>query len=100
MTNFCKQKASAKSVSETVSFLKAIAEENRLRIICFLKGGEKCVCDIVDFLDLPQNLVSHHLKILREQQVVVARKVGLKVFYAIDKRKLSNIQTLINSLTK
>ena len=43
------------------AFLKLLAEPNRLRILMLLARGEQCVCDIEAALDLPQNLVSHHL---------------------------------------
>ena len=73
-----------------VDFLKAVSDENRLKIICFLRDGERCVCEIVEFLGLPQNLVSHHLKILREKEILSARKVGLRVFYRINDKKVSD----------
>ncbi len=84
-----------------MSFLKAASDENRLKIICFLKdAGEKCVCDIVRFLELPQNLVSHHLRVLREQNIVNAKKDGLKVLYSLNKENISKIINFFNILTK
>lgn len=53
-------------IGESIPFLKTVSEENRLKILCFLKSGEKCVCEIEEFLHLPQNLVSHHLKKLKD----------------------------------
>ena len=91
MKCFCKTNQSTKQLSKTVSFLKAVSDENRLKIICFLKDGEKCVCEVVDFLELPQNLISHHLKVLRNQNILISRKDGLKVFYSINRKNISNI---------
>ncbi|HIP34278.1 MAG TPA: ArsR family transcriptional regulator [Bacteroidia bacterium] len=91
MECFCKNNQSTKQLFETVLFLKAISDENRLKIVCFLKEGEKCVCDIVNFLELPQNLVSHHLKVLRDQNILISRKDGSKVFYLINEKNISNI---------
>jgi len=98
MKCFCKTNQSTKQLSETVLFLKAVSDENRLKIICFLKGGTKCVCEIVDFLDLPQNLVSHHLKVLRNQKILTAKKEGLKVFYSINDKNISNVISFFNFL--
>ncbi len=98
MKCFCKTNQSTKQLSKTVLFLKAVSDENRLKIICFLKNSEKCVCEIVDFLELPQNLVSHHLKILRNQNILKTRKDGLKVFYSINKKNISNIVNFFNFL--
>jgi len=98
MKCFCKTNQSTKQLSKTVLFLKAVSDENRLKIICFLKNSEKCVCEIVDFLELPQNLVSHHLKILRNQNILKTRKDGLKVFYSINEKNISNIVNFFNFL--
>jgi len=91
MKCFCKTNQSTKHLSETVLFLKAVSDENRLKIICFLKKGEKCVCDISNFLELPQNLVSHHLKVLKEQNILASKKDGVKIIYSINKRNIFNI---------
>ncbi len=98
MKCFCKTNQSTKQLSETVLFLKAVSDENRLKIICFLNKGEKCVCEIVEFLELPQNLVSHHLKILRNQNILISRKNGLNVFYSINQKNISNIINFFNFL--
>ncbi len=99
MKCFCKSNQSTKKLSKTVLFLKAVSDENRLKIICFLKNNEKCVCEIVDFLELPQNLVSHHLKVLRNQNILKTRKVGLKIFYSINKKNILNIVKFFNYIT-
>jgi len=96
MKYLCKTKQNTKNLSETVLFLKAISDKNRLKIICFLKNGEKCVCDIVDFLELPQNLISHHLKVLRMQNILISKKKGVKVIYSINKKNISNIINFFN----
>ena len=57
----CTNKKTANNLHQTVDFLRIIAEENRIRILCMLKNGPKCVCEIWPALDLTQNLTSHHL---------------------------------------
>lgn len=80
-------------------FLKVVSEENRLRIICFLqKKGEQCVCEIWKFLDLPQNLVSHHLKILKNFGLLDSRQDGLKVCYCIDTANLEKYKAILNKI--
>ena len=98
MKCFCKTNQSTKQLSDTVAFLKAVSDENRLKIICLLKSGDRCVCEITDFLKLPQNLVSHHLKILREQQIVSTKKNGLQVIYSLNNRKIIGIIKFFNFL--
>ncbi len=79
--NNCRNKKSEQSLRETVDFLKIISEENRLRILCILQKREMCVCEIWGFLNLPQNLVSHHLKVLKDFGLVGSKKESTKVIY-------------------
>jgi len=61
-------------VGDLASMLKVLADETRLRIFALLTSGELCVCEIVDVLDLPQSLVSNHLRVLRHAGLVRARR--------------------------
>ncbi len=75
--------------------LACLSDENRIQIICFLQRGERCVCEIWQELNLPQNLVSHHLKVLRDNQLIKSRKDGLKVYYTVER---DNLERAINSI--
>ena len=77
-----------------IIFIKAISEPTRLRILNYLKR-ECCVGEIWKKLDMPQNLASHHLRILKEAMLVIPEKRGLKVVYKLDKKNLaSNFKNL------
>ena len=80
--NCCKNKSEA-NIKQATEFLKIISEENRLKILCILQSGEKCVCEIWQFLNLSQNLASHHLKVLKDFDLISSKKEGLKVFYKL-----------------
>lgn len=82
----CKNKKLLKETEKTVELLKVIAEENRLRILCILKGGEQCVCNIIENIGLSQSLVSHHLKKLKEAGLVKDNKKGLWVHYSLTEK--------------
>ena len=73
--------------SELINFkarlFKALGDPTRLKIIEFLRRGEKCVCEIVPYLGLPQPTVSRHLKILRESGLVRFRKDGVRRLYSL-----------------
>jgi len=99
MKNNCCSCKNEQKLAETVAFLKAISDKNRLEIICLLKENEKCVCEIVGFLEIPQNLVSHHLKVLRQKGLVVSRKEGLKVFYSLNHQNFARFLEFFNFLT-
>jgi len=93
--NCCKTKKSESRINKTVDFLKIISEENRLKILCILQKEEKCVCKIWQFLNLPQNLISHHLKVLKDFGLIGSRKEGTKVFYFLNKKNIKKFTSLM-----
>jgi len=94
----CIDNKTLKEVGQTAEFLKIVAEENRLKILCTLKAGERCVCDIWQDLNIPQNLASHHLKILKDAGLIDSRKDGLKMIYWIKKKEMSKFNALLTNL--
>lgn len=87
-------------LKEISNFLKIVSEENRLKILCFLDNEEKCVCDIVDFLWIPQNLTSHHLKKLKDNEIIKLKKEWLKNFYSLNKKITKENKEIFNNLIK
>lgn len=63
---------------------RALSDLTRLRILNLLRGGELCVCDLIDVLDLPQSTVSRHLAYLRKTNLVTSRKEGLWHYYQLE----------------
>jgi len=99
MKCFCNKNQFTNKIEDTITFLKVLSDQNRLKIVCYLKEKERCVCEIVKFLDIPQNLVSHHLKTLRENKIVSNRKEGLNVYYSLNVKDVSTMVEFFNSLT-
>jgi len=62
---------------------KAIAHPLRIAIIDFLKDGERCVCDIAEFIGSERSNVSRHLSVMVNAGVLECRKEGLKVIYKL-----------------
>lgn len=71
--------------SKAAERLKALAESTRLKILKMLSQEEMCVCEIIDKLHLSQPAVSHHLKILRQADIITDRKAGKWVFYSLNR---------------
>ena len=61
--------------------LKALADENRVRIVAALNGRELCVCQLTALFDLATSTVSQHLAQLRHAGLVAARRRGKWVYY-------------------
>ena len=68
---------------EVMTMIKALADENRTRIVMFLRGGEMCVCQIVEMLGLAPSTVSKHLDILYQAGLIESRKEGRWVYYRL-----------------
>jgi DNA-binding transcriptional ArsR family regulator len=64
-------------------FLKAVAHENRLVILCLLAEQERTVTELEGFLALSQATVSHQLARLRYEGLVQARREGRAVIYSL-----------------
>lgn len=73
-------------------YLVALAEPNRLAILAFLKDGEKCACEIHPKLGLPQNLSSHHLKVLKNLKLLKSRREGTKILYSRNEKIIKDYQ--------
>lgn len=72
-------------MKKLVSFFKAIGEDTRIKIIIFLLKEEMCICELIDELGLSQSAVSHHMKILKQADLVNDRRDGKWTFYSINK---------------
>jgi DNA-binding transcriptional ArsR family regulator len=64
-------------------FFRALAHPIRIRILETLGAGERSVRELQQALDLEQPIVSQQLAILRAKHIVVPRKVGTTVQYAL-----------------
>ena len=95
MVNKIKCKCLDRDYSDLLELLKTIAEANRLRIICFLKKKERCVCEIVEALDIPHNLASHHLKALKGAGLLTNLRKGKYIFYKINNNGLNSFLSQI-----
>ena len=65
------------------AFLKALAHEGRLMILCFLSSGEKSVTELENLLGSRQAAVSQQLARLRLEGLVTCRREGKAIYYAL-----------------
>lgn len=87
-----------KQKDNLLKILKALGEDARLNIVLLLASGEKCVCEIFAGLKLPQNLVSHHLGILRQSNLILNRKEGKWVHYSLNRKNIEELQKLLTKI--
>jgi DNA-binding transcriptional ArsR family regulator len=68
------------------SLFRLLSDKTRLNILMLLAGGERNVTNLCELLTLPQPTVSHHLGLLRMNNVIGNRRNGKQVFYMLNGR--------------
>lgn len=88
------------NISETYSFLRSIADSNRLKIICVLRSGPKCVCEIVPIVGISDKLVSHHLKQLKNIGLLTEKREGNFIHYSLNAKAIRKYKKIFNQIIK
>jgi len=70
-------------VKLTADFFKVLSHPVRVKILHSLKMGERCVCEIIEELDIEQSNLSQHLGVMKKQGLIDSRKDGQQVIYRI-----------------
>jgi len=78
--------------------LKALAHPTRVSILECLRQGERCVCEIIEELDMEQSNISQHLAVLKKLDIVDSRKEGLRVNYRVKYPEVFQILDLLDGV--
>jgi ArsR family transcriptional regulator len=70
---------------------KVFADFTRVRILSALTGGEMCVYNLAEALEMGQSAVSHQLRVLRASGLVRPRREGKTVYYSLDDEHVNEI---------
>jgi len=77
------------------SLLKVLANQDRLLLLCQMTQGDYCVSDLEQLTGVRQPTLSQQLTVLREENMVITRREGKQIFYAIASREaMAVMQTL------
>lgn len=95
-----KRSRGAADISKTYAFLRAIADHNRLKIICVLQSGSKCVCEIVPMVGISDKLASHHLKQLKKIGLLVEKRQGNFIYYSLNRKTIGEYKKILNQVIK
>lgn len=88
-----------RQAGEAVALLKAMANEQRLLVMCYLASdGELSVGELAARLPISQSALSQHLARLREQGLLATRKEAQTVFYSVCDPKAAQILSLLHDL--
>lgn len=84
-------------MDKLVEIYKTLADSHRLNILQMLSEQEMSVCEIMVHLKISQPAVSHHLKILKQANLIKSSKQGKLVFYNLSKCGLMEVKHLIST---
>jgi len=88
------------AASSVAATLKALSDPLRLRMLSAIASdprGESCVCDLAELADVSQPTVSHHLKVLKDVDVLTSERRGTWVWYRISPSRRSAVTALLDS---
>jgi ArsR family transcriptional regulator, lead/cadmium/zinc/bismuth-responsive transcriptional repressor len=63
---------------------RALGDPTRVRLLSVLAGGEACVFDLAEALEMTSSAISHQLRVLRTLRLVRNRRDGREIYYALD----------------
>ena len=78
--------------------LKALADPTRLKIVKALGTNELCVCELMLLLNATQSTVSHHLRILKDVDIVTERRQGKWSFHKLNDPKVLTLLAALDDL--
>jgi len=91
-------------INYIADFLKMLGDSKRLKILLFLKNGEKSSAEIQDAIKKPQPTISQHLKVLQDENIITfVKKENIKYYKIKDPyffKILSSIQSYLVNLNK
>ncbi|WP_309127504.1 metalloregulator ArsR/SmtB family transcription factor [Microbacterium sp.] len=88
------------AASSVAATLKALSDPLRLRMLSAIASdprGESCVCDLAELADVSQPTVSHHLKVLKDVEVLTSERRGTWVWYRINPSHRGAVIALLDS---
>ena len=83
---------------EEANIFKVFSDSNRLQILNMLSDEETCACEILEKFNITQPTLSHHMKVLVDSGLVIARKDGNWMYYKLNYSKINDIKKFINQI--
>ena len=87
-------------IEAKAAVLKALDHPTRLWMAEQLADGEKCVCELGEFIDADFSTISKHLSVLKQAGVVVDEKRGKQVYYRLKVPCLLNYLSCVEAVIK
>lgn len=85
---------------KAVSLFHALSDETRLALLEELKDGERCVCELTEAMKAGQSRLSFHLKVLKDAGLILDRREGRWMYYAINPEAIEELEELVKTLKR
>ncbi len=89
-----------KALELKAEVLKALAQPMRLKILECLRGGERCICEIIPAVGGEQSNISRHISLMQRSRLVTTRKDGAKVMVKVTDPKIFAILDQVGVILK
>jgi ArsR family transcriptional regulator len=89
--------AAAIDSARAAALFHALSDEIRVNVVGLLLNGERCVCELMDELDMAQSRLSWHLKTLSDAGIISGRKEGRWVYYSLNADAISEARAILDS---
>jgi ArsR family transcriptional regulator len=76
----------------------ALSDPIRVEVVSLLLDGERCVCDLMDDLELQQSRLSWHLKSLSDAGIITGRREGRWNYYSLNRDAIAEARGLLDAL--
>lgn len=84
-------------IAQAAKLMEMLSQPARLRILCILLNGEQSVLDLSAQVGMSQPGMSHHLKKLRDAELVKTRRAAQTIYYSLDGLEVATVmETLYN----
>src|SRR5205823_10979018 len=77
----------------------ALSDPIRVDVVRLLLDGERCVCELMDELDMAQSRLSWHLKTLSDAGLITGRREGRWNYYSLDSAALVEARAQLDAIT-
>jgi ArsR family transcriptional regulator len=88
----------ALDIARAAALFHALSDEIRLEVVTLLLPGERCVCDLMDDLDMAQSRLSWHLKTLSDAGIISGRREGRWIYYSLNAAALTEARGILDAL--
>lgn len=89
-----------KAIALKAEVLKALAQPTRLKILECLRGGEKCICEIVPEISGEQSNISRHVSLMQKSHLITTRKDGVRMMIRVKGPEVYEILDQVGLLLK